>query len=59
MIEALPTGALIWTAAGGVAYTGGVAFYLWKKLPYNHAIWHLFVMAGSACHFLAFLLYVI
>jgi hemolysin III len=56
---ALDVGALIWLAAGGLAYTGGVVFYLWKKLPYNHAVWHLFVMGGSACHFFAFWLYVI
>lgn len=45
--------------AGGIAYTGGVIFYCWKRLPYNHAIWHLFVLAGSCFHFFAVLLYVI
>jgi hemolysin III len=59
LVEALPVGALVWLAAGGLSYTGGVAFYLWEKLPYNHAIWHLFVMGGSACHFFGFLLYVL
>jgi hemolysin III len=44
---------------GGVAYTGGVIFYGWKRLPYHHAIWHLFVLAGSAFHFFAVLLYVL
>ena len=44
--------------AGGVAYTLGVAFYLWDRLPYNHAIWHLFVLTGSACHFFAVYYYV-
>lgn len=39
--------------AGGITYTLGVVFYLIKKIPYNHAIWHLFVVAGSACHFFA------
>ncbi len=57
--EALPLGALIWLGAGGLAYTGGVVFYLWEKLPYNHAIWHLFVLGGSACHFFGFLFYVL
>jgi hemolysin III len=57
--EALPGGALMWLFAGGVAYTGGVIFFLWDRLPYNHAIWHLFTMAGSACHFLAILFYVL
>lgn len=55
----LPTGALIWLLAGGVAYTGGVVFYLWDHLPFNHAIWHLFVLAGSACHFVAVAGYVL
>lgn len=45
--------------AGGLAYTGGVIFYGWRRLPYNHAIWHLFVLAGSICHFFAILFYVI
>ncbi len=36
---------------GGVAYTSGVVFFLWEKLSYNHAIWHVFVLAGSAAHF--------
>lgn len=44
---------------GGVAYTAGVIFYVWQRLPYHHAIWHVFVMAGSACHFSCVLAYVI
>ncbi len=44
---------------GGVAYTLGVIFYAWRRLPYNHAVWHIFVMAGSACHFSCVLGYVI
>jgi len=39
--------------AGGLSYTLGVAFYVWKKLPYGHMVWHLFVLAGSVLHFLA------
>jgi hemolysin III len=39
--------------AGGIVYTLGVIFYAWEKLPYNHAIWHLFVLGGSICHFFA------
>lgn len=38
---------------GGIVYTLGVIFYAWEKLPYNHAIWHLFVLGGSICHFFA------
>jgi hemolysin III len=49
----LPGGALAWILAGGVAYTAGVVFYLWDRLPFNHAVWHCFVLAGSACHFIA------
>ncbi len=45
--------------AGGVAYTGGLAFYAWDRLPFNHAIWHLFVLAGSTAHFLAIVFFVI
>jgi hemolysin III len=45
--------------AGGVAYTAGVFFYAWQRLPYHHAVWHVFVMAGSACHFSCVLGYVI
>lgn len=51
----VPSIALVWIVAGGLAYSVGVIFYAWKKLPYNHLIWHLFVMAGSACHFVAVL----
>lgn len=40
---------------GGLSYTGGVVFYAWEKLPYNHAIWHLFVLGGSIAHFFAVL----
>jgi hemolysin III len=59
LLAALPLGGVIWLAAGGGAYTLGVVFYLWKALPYNHAIWHLFVLAGSACHFCSILFYVL
>ncbi len=45
--------------AGGIAYTLGVIFYVWDKLKYNHAIWHLFVLAGSALHFCSIFFYVI
>ena len=39
--------------AGGIAYTGGLAFYAWRRMPFNHAVWHLFVLAGSVLHFFA------
>jgi hemolysin III len=59
LLAALPIGALIWLAAGGLCYTLGVVFYVGKRIPLNHAIWHLFVLAGSICHFFAILLYVL
>ncbi len=52
VFEALPGSGLAWLVAGGLAYTGGGAFYLWDRLPYNHAIWHGFVLAGSVCHYI-------
>ncbi len=45
--------------AGGLAYTGGLIFFAWRRLPFNHALWHLFVLAGSTCHFFAITLYVL
>jgi hemolysin III len=48
---------LLWILSGGVAYTVGVFFYAAKRLPYNHFVWHLFVIAGTACHFCAVLWY--
>lgn len=47
-----------WMAIGGVCYSLGIVFYIWKKLPYHHAIWHLFVLGGSICHFFGMLLLV-
>jgi hemolysin III len=44
-----------WLIAGGLCYTGGVPFYLWKRRPYAHVAWHLFVLGGVACHFVAIL----
>lgn len=44
---------LAWLAAGGLAYTGGVGFYVARRLPWHHAIWHVFVLAGSVCHWVA------
>ena len=44
---------------GGLAYTFGVIFYAWERLPFNHAVWHVFVLAGSACHYSCVLGYVV
>jgi hemolysin III len=51
--NAISAPALGLLVAGGFIYTVGTVFYLWKRLPYHHAIWHLFVLGGSACHFCA------
>ncbi|ALS26499.1 hemolysin D [Paenibacillus sp. 32O-W] len=45
--------------AGGVLYTAGTVFYMWRSFPYHHAVWHLFVLGGSVTHFFAILLYVL
>ena len=59
LVEALPPAGLWLLAGGGIAYSAGVIFYLWEKLPFNHAVWHLFVLAGTALQFFAVLFYVI
>jgi len=58
---ALPDTAFFWLLAGGLAYTGGVVFYVLDKmgrLPHAHGIWHLFVLAGSLCHFVSIIGYI-
>ena len=55
VITHLSLTAIIWLLAGGLAYTGGVIFFAAKRIPYSHAIWHLFVLAGSICHYFAVL----
>lgn len=56
-LEYIPAGGIALLLAGGVTYTVGVAFYALEKLPYNHTIWHLFVLGASAFHFFAVLFY--
>jgi len=58
LIAALPFGGLMWLLAGGFFYSFGVVFYLWRKIPFSHGIWHLFVLGGTICHFFSILLYV-
>lgn len=53
MVQALPLSTLLLLVAGGVTYTAGTLFYHNRRIPYAHAIWHLFVIAGSALHYLA------
>lgn len=59
LLAHLQTGGMVLLLAGGVAYTLGVPFYMWRKFPYHHSIWHFFVLAGSVCHYMAVLLYVL
>ncbi len=59
LIANVPAEGIAWIVAGGITYSLGVIFYAWEKLPYNHAIWHLFVLGGSACHVIAFVNYVL
>ena len=59
MLREFAVGGLVLLLCGGIAYTAGVGFYLWHRLPYHHAIWHFFVLAGSALHFFAVLFYVV
>mgnify|MGYP001023508338 CR=1 FL=1 len=59
LAAAVETGGLVLLVAGGLAYTLGTAFYVWKRLKFHHAIWHGFVLLGSALHFFAVLFFVI
>lgn len=59
LARALPFGGWAWLLGGGLCYSVGVLFYTWERLAYHHAIWHLFVLAGSACHVVTVLAYVI
>ncbi len=55
--DSLPAGGLLWLLAGGVAYTGGVVFYAADRWRYSHLVWHLCVIAGATCHFIAIMKY--
>jgi hemolysin III len=59
ILATVPTGAILWIVAGGVAYTSGVAFFASERIRHAHAVWHLFVLGGSICHFFAIVLYVL
>jgi hemolysin III len=59
MLRLLPAGALVLLLGGGLVYSVGVIFYARDKMPYSHAVWHLFVLAGSTCHYFAILFYVL
>jgi len=59
LVHAIGWGGMGWLIAGGVAYTLGVVFFALDRVPYFHAAWHLFVLAGSAAHYFAVLFYVV
>lgn len=59
LLAVLPLAGFWWLLAGGLIYTLGVVFYAIDKIPYNHTIWHLFVLAGSFCHYWAIYFYVV
>lgn len=59
MLRELPEVGFLWLLVGGLLYTGGIVFYaLSDKFVYAHGIWHLFVLAGSACHYIAIFFYI-
>jgi len=59
LAKVVPDAAIYWIYAGGFCYTLGAIFYLVKRLPFNHGLFHVLVLAGSACHFLSVFLYVV
>ena len=58
LVRALQGIGTMWLSVGGGLYTIGCVFYLWKSLPYAHMVWHLFVLAGTICHFFCLLWHV-
>lgn len=59
LLDSLPWGGIMWLVAGGVAYTLGTVFLVRKPLPFSHGLWHIAVLLGSVCHYLAVVFYVI
>lgn len=59
LIASLEMGGLVLLVLGGLIYTLGLIFYSWENMPYNHAIWHVFVLVGSTLHYFAVLFYVV
>ena len=57
LLNVAPVELVVWLLIGGTFYTGGLIFYKWERLPFNHAIWHLFVLGGSFSHFMGIYLY--
>ncbi len=59
VLATIPPNGILWIVAGGLAYTLGVVFFVWQRLPYSHTIWHVFVLVGSICHYFAVMFYVV
>jgi hemolysin III len=59
LIVNLSRGGLWWLGVGGLLYTAGTVFYLWRRLSFSHAVWHAFVLAGTVCHFFCVFFHVI
>ncbi|RCX21352.1 hemolysin III [Fontibacillus phaseoli] len=59
LVAAVPNTGMVLLVTGGILYSLGTIFYVWRGFPYHHAIWHLFVLAGSVTHFFAILLYLL
>jgi hemolysin III len=59
MMESVPMTGLWWLVGGGVVYSIGAAFYRWERLPFHHSLWHVFVLLGSICHYIAICFYVL
>jgi hemolysin III len=59
MAEAIGPNGMAWVVAGGISYSVGAIFYAFKRIPFNHAIWHVFVLGGGICHFLGVIWYVL
>jgi len=57
--RAMGTAGVAWLLGGGIAYIAGVYFYYRKRFDYSHAVWHVFVLAGSVCHFFGILFHVL
>lgn len=59
LLNSVPGPGVAWLVAGGLSYSLGVIFFVWRRLPFNHAIWHLFVLTGSFCHVIATIFYIL
>ncbi|KIV51588.1 hemolysin D [Aneurinibacillus migulanus] len=59
LVTSLPTGGLVLLVTGGVLYTVGAVFYVWRMFPFHHAVWHVFVLAGTVTHFFGVFYYLL